>query len=251
MGPPLLHCRALAVGHAGKAMLPPIDLQVHAGELWAVVGPNGSGKSTVLRTILGMIDPVAGEVAKADTPIGYVPQRSELDPAVPARVIDLVRAGAERGWSFLSPLWPWKVKEAVDDALGDTHVRELAREPWTHLSEGQKQRVLMAQALAGMPKLLLLDEPTSAMDVHAERGVFALLDELRKRRSLGVLVIGHNLPLLISHATHALFVDKDRFAVAAGPVAEVAASAPFVARFGSTLAQSARAPGPAEGRHAA
>ena len=236
--PPLLTCRQLVVGYAGQAMLPPFDLQVRPHQLWAVIGPNGSGKSTVLRTILSLLPPVAGELSRADTPIGYVPQRNDIDPAVPARVIDLVRGGVDHGWSFVSPLWALQRRHAVDAALGDTHIRELANEPWTHLSEGQKQRVLMAQALAGDPQLLVLDEPTSAMDVHAERSVFALLDELRQRRSLGVVVVGHNLGLLARHATHALFVDKDEAKVASGEVADVVQSAAFVERFGAGVGQS-------------
>lgn len=238
---PLLTCRQLVVGYSGIAMLPAIDMQVRPRELWAVIGPNGSGKSTVLRTILGLLAPIGGELTRTDTGIGYVPQRNDIDPAVPARVIDLVRAGVDRGWSFLSPLWVATRSQAVAEALADTQTRELASEPWTHLSEGQKQRVLMAQALAGNPQLLVLDEPTSAMDVHAERSVFALLDELRQRRSLGVVVVGHNLSILARYATHALFVDKDEAQVASGDVADVVRSDAFVERFGAGVAQHLRA----------
>lgn len=238
--PPLIGCRQLAVGYAGKAMLPPIELAVRQGELWAVLGPNGSGKSTVLRTMLGILPPVSGRLERTAAAMGYVPQRSGIDPAIPARVIDMVRAGVERNWSFLLPHWTFRQAAAIDDALGDTHIRELVREPWTHLSEGQKQRVLMAQALAGNPQLLVLDEPTSAMDVHAERAIFALLDELRRRRQLGVVVVGHNLAVLARFATHALFVDKDQGAVVAGPARDVVASAPFVDRFGAGVAAHLR-----------
>jgi len=235
--PALVSCAALAVGYAGKAMLPPVTLQVRPRQLWAVFGPNGSGKSTVLKTVLGLLPPVAGEFACTASSLGYVPQRSEIDPAIPARVIDMVRAGVERKWSFLDPSWTWKNRAAIDDALGDTHIRALVREPWTHLSEGQKQRVLMAQALAGNPQLLVLDEPTSAMDVHAERAIFALLDDLRRRRDLGVMVVGHNLGVLARFATHALFVDKDQAAVDAGLVRDVVRGSAFVERFGRGVAE--------------
>ncbi len=235
--PPLVSCRALAVGYGSKPMLPPITLQVRPRELWAVFGPNGSGKSTVLKTVLGLLPPVAGQFECAVSSLGYVPQRSEIDPAIPARVLDMVRAGVERNWSFLNPLWTWKHRAAIDDALGDTHIRALVREPWTHLSEGQKQRVLMAQALAGNPQLLVLDEPTSAMDVHAERSIFALLDDLRRRRDLGVMVVGHNLGVLARFATHALFVDKDQAAIDVGLVRDVVRGSAFVERFGKGVAE--------------
>lgn len=228
----LLACRGLVVGHAGRAILPPIDFEVRTGQAWAVVGPNGSGKTTLLRTVLGLLPMIAGELQRPRRGIGYVPQRSAMDADVPARVIDLVRSGAERGWSFANPLWLFKVRPQVQRALAETATASLCSEPWQHLSEGQKQRVLMAQALAGDPQLLVLDEPTSAMDLHAELSVFQLLGELRRVRPLGVLMVGHNLALLARHATHALLVDKDQGAVVAGTVAEVVASPAWALRYG-------------------
>lgn len=228
----LLSCRGLVVGHGSRPILPPIDLEVRTGQAWAVIGPNGSGKTTLLRTVLGLIPLLGGELQRPRRGIGYVPQRSAMDAEVPARVIDLVRAGAERGWSFVNPLWMLGARDRVQRALVDTATEALCREPWQHLSEGQKQRVLMAQALAGDPDLLVLDEPTSAMDLHAERSVFQLLGQLRRTRSLAVLMVGHNLSLLARHATHALLVDKDQGVAIAGTVAEIAASPAWAVRYG-------------------
>lgn len=228
----LLSCRGLVVGHGGRPILPPIDLEVRTGQAWAVVGPNGSGKTTLLRTVLGLLPMLDGELHRPRRGIGYVPQRSAMDAEVPARVIDLVRAGAERGWSFVNPLWMLGARDRVQRALVDTATAALSREPWQHLSEGQKQRVLMAQALAGDPQLLVLDEPTSAMDLHAELSVFQLLAQLRRTRALAVVMVGHNLALLARHATHALLVDKDQGVAVAGTVAEVVASPAWARRYG-------------------
>lgn len=240
----LLECNHLTVGHRGRGLLPPLSLEVRVGETWAVVGPNGSGKTTLLRTLLGLQAAVSGQIARrVGRSIGYVPQRSNLDPSIPARVIDLVRSGSERGWRFLDPRWPRHQRDAVQQALDDTLTTALAREPWTHLSEGQKQRVLMAQALAGQPGLLVLDEPTSAMDLHAERAIFELLARLRSQRGLGVLVVGHNLGLLVRYASHLLFVDKDQRVALAGPMRTVMRSTPFRERYGlQSLEQPADAP---------
>jgi zinc transport system ATP-binding protein len=231
--PLLLSTRQLTVGHRRRPLLPPLDFEVQADAFWAVIGPNGAGKSTLIRTLLGLLPPVSGEVVRDSlrSP-AYVPQRAEIDGAAPARVIDFVRTGLERGWSFLSPWWLHRQRALVEAALRDTRTLELARRPWMQLSEGQKQRVLMAQALASSPDLLVLDEPTSAMDLHAERSIFYLLTELQRQRGIGVLVVSHNLGLLARHATHLLFVDQDQQVACAGPLAEVAARPEFVLRYG-------------------
>jgi zinc transport system ATP-binding protein len=231
--PLLLRCQDLTIGHGRQPLLPPLGLEVHSQQAWALLGPNGAGKTTLLRTWLGLQPALGGQLALADhATMGYVPQRTELDPAVPGRVIDLVRSGTERGWSFLQPLHARRHTEQVQRALRDTHIAHLADEPWTHLSEGQKQRVLMAQALAGEPQLLVLDEPTSAMDLQAEQGIFALLDELRQQRQLAVVVVSHNLGLVLQHVSHAVFLDRDQAMAIAGPVAEVVQHPAFAARFG-------------------
>lgn len=235
-------CRDLRIGHGGRALLPPVSLDVTRQQSWALVGPNGAGKTTLLRTWLGLQPPVSGQIQLArGQRLGYVPQRSDLDPAVPARVIDLVRAGAESGWSFLRPLHWRTTAAAVDAALQDTGTNHLRLEPWTHLSEGQKQRVLMAQALAGEPGLLILDEPTSAMDLQAEQSIFALLDTLRRRRGLSVVVVSHNLHLVLRHTSHALFLDRDQAVATAGLTAQVCTHPAFVRRFGRFSAEVAHA----------
>jgi zinc transport system ATP-binding protein len=242
--PALLGLRALEVGFGGRALLPPISFEVRPGELWALLGPNGGGKTTLLRTLVGLLPAVGGAVERpVGLAIGYVPQRSSIDPAVPERVIDLVRGGLDRGLSFLSPGFRRRHREGVARVLAETSLEALAREPFATLSEGQKQRVLLARALVGEPRLLVLDEPTAAMDVAAERAVFALLDRLRRERDLGVVVVGHHLPELLRGATHVVLVDKDDGTALAGPAATVIRSPSFVARFGGRFE-----PAPAEGR---
>jgi len=101
--PLLLAARGLRVGYHGKALLPSLDFEVHVGEMWAIIGRNGSGKTTLLRTLLGLLPRVAGALERdaASCPIGYVPQRLELDLSVPMRCLDVVRGGLDLGWSFL------------------------------------------------------------------------------------------------------------------------------------------------------
>ena len=235
----LLQIRELQVGYQSRAILPPLTLQVEPGQLWAVTGPNGAGKSTFLRTILGLQLQVAGGIERGTSAIGYVPQRSEVDPAVPQRVIDLVRMGVERGWRVLDPLAARR-NPAIQAAMRDADVTSLARIQWRRLSEGQKQRALLAQALAGEPALLVLDEPTSAMDMHAEASVFAVLERLRAERQLGVLVISHHLALLARYATHFVLLDKDERLALVGDRETVLRDPAFIERYGQVLDRGGR-----------
>ena len=235
----LLTIEDLAVGYQGRAILPQLTFEVGPGQLWAVIGPNGAGKSTFLRTILGLQQPVSGTIARCEGAIGYVPQRNEIDPAVPQRVLDLVRMGVERGWRVLDPL-ATRRNPAVQAAMRDTDVTALARTQWRRLSEGQKQRALLAQALAGEPSLLVLDEPTSAMDLHAEAGIFTVLERLRAERHLGIVVISHHLALLARYATHVLLLDKDEQLALVGERDTVFRHPAFMERYGQVLDRGGR-----------
>ena len=167
--------------------------------------------------------------------MGYVPQRSTLDPDVPARVVDIVRDGLESRWSFLTP-WSRSRTLRVAAALEETQTAALRTRPFHKLSEGQKQRVLIARALAAEPQILLLDEPTSAMDVEAERATMDLIDELRDQRRLAVLLVSHHLPVAAERATHLVVVDRERRLMITGPKAQVAAQPPCERHYGRLFA---------------
>lgn len=232
----VLSLEQLVVGYDGRPLLPALSLDIAEGEQWALIGPNGSGKTTLLRTILGLLSAVGGGIVLGrGTNIGYVPQRASLSGNTPGRVIDLVRGGVERHWSFLRPGFVRQQADAVACAMRDADVEPLATQQYATLSEGQKQRVLVARALASNPELLVLDEPTAAMDVSAEAGVFALLDRLRDERNLAVLMVSHHLTVTARHATHAIVVDKDRNYAAAGTISEIARADETRARYGELL----------------
>ncbi len=232
----LLSVESLVVGYHQKGILPPVEFTVSRGEVWGIIGPNGSGKSTLLKTLLGLLRPVSGKLSRHDgLTLGYVPQRTVLDLAVPARVIDVVSGGLDRGWSFLNPVYLRRHKSQIARAMQDTQVDALARQQFSTLSEGQKQRVMIARALASDPSLLVLDEPTSAMDAGAERLMFELLGELRASRDLAVLLVSHHLPVLGEFATHAIYVDRDKAFIQSGEIKAVCACQPCMTRYGNVL----------------
>lgn len=222
----LVSCEALVVGRAGRALLPPLDLTIRRGELWVVLGRNGAGKTTWARTLLGLERAVAGRVT---IPPGvrrtYLAQQRELDAAYPLRVRDVVGFGLERGTSFLRRRG-LEHRERLERALEEAGVGALADRPFRELSEGQKQRVLLARVHAAQADLAVLDEPTSAMDAAVEREAWALLARLRRELGLALVVITHAHALVRAHADRVLVLDAQSV-VSGTPEAVLAARSPF------------------------
>ncbi len=231
--PELFRCRDLRVGIAGRAILPAIDLSINSGQFWAVIGRNGAGKTTWLRTLLGLLPPVAGRVHTArDVRVAYLPQRSGLDDLYPLLAREVVAMGAERGWSFLGG-WGAKARRArVEKALAEVDAAELAELPFRRLSEGQKQRVLFARLIAGDAEVAILDEPTSAMDKVAEREAFELIRKLQAEHGLAVLVVSHYLSIVREFADNAVLLDADAEQVVVGTPTHVFEHAAFRKRYG-------------------
>lgn len=235
----LLTARGLRIGYRGRAILPPIELTVQPGELWALIGRNGGGKTTLMRTLLGLLPSVGGAIDRAPgLRLAYVPQRGDFDPSVPARVLDMVRGGLDQGWSFLDPLRLRRGGHAVQGALAAADVAVLRRQSFGTLSEGQKQRVLIARALVADPALLVLDEPTSAMDPVTTEAIFALLDRLR-REGRAVMIASHTADFAPRFATHIALVDREHGVVQTGPAAEVLGAPAFLRWSGLPVAEAA------------
>jgi ABC-type Mn2+/Zn2+ transport system ATPase subunit len=228
----IIAARGLSVGYKGQPILPPFELEIRNREFWGLLGRNGSGKTTVIRTLLGLLPKIGGELERSPAALlSYVPQRFELDPMVPNRVLDFVRSGRDRGWSFLDPR-PARDEEALERALRDAHCEDLAREQLSQLSEGQKARAVLARALIANPNVLILDEPTSSVDAITERAVYELLDGLRRDRDLALMVVSHRSELFLGRATHAIYVDRAAGSVQVGEFDTVTRSPSFVAGHG-------------------
>jgi zinc transport system ATP-binding protein len=189
-----------AVELGGRPVLRGIDVAVRAGEVLAVLGANGSGKSTLVRTMMGLVPTVRGEVRLFGTPradfrewhrVGFVPQRVTAASGVPASVREVVASGR---LSRRRAFWPRRRedREAVEQAIDAVGLSDKARDGVSTLSGGQQQRVLIARALAGLPDLLVLDEPTAGVDVQSQQ-VFA--DALRAlvARGATIVLVAHDL----------------------------------------------------------
>lgn len=228
----ILTCRQLVIGHAGRPLLPPVDLVIEPGSFWAVLGRNGSGKTTWFRTILGLLPPVSGAVDLRTERVSYIPQRAAFDDLYPLPVEDVVAMGMERGWSFLRPA---NRRARAVEALREVGAQDLVGRLFRSLSGGQKQRVLLARLVASQTELALLDEPTAAMDAVAERETLVLLDEIRRRFGTTLLVVSHDLGMAEEHADRVLFLDRHLGTVMSGTPAELHALPAFQRAFGGAL----------------
>jgi zinc transport system ATP-binding protein len=198
--PPAVELRGLSFGYAqGRPVLRDVDLAVEAGEFVAIAGPNGGGKTTLLRLVLGLERPDAGVVRLFGEPahrfsrratLGYLAQRTQLGIDAPATVREVVAAGRLAAGGLLGPLRR-RDRAIVDEAIERVGLAAVAGEPLTRLSGGQQQRAFIAKALAAEPALLVLDEPTTGVDVEAQEALALLLDRLHRELRVTVLYVSH------------------------------------------------------------
>ncbi len=202
---PIIEMQDITVTFGNTIILNHINLRIFQGEYVGLIGRNGSGKSTLMKTILGLIHPVQGEVKVFGVPlsrdsylkIGYVPQMRGFNHEFPALVRDVVKLGLEaQPQSVRRGKSKDYYEEKIQLALHKVKMERYLNRPIGHLSGGEQQKVLLAQALVREPTILLLDEPTSALDFVMVQDFLSLLVELNKTFGLTLLVIQHNLEIL-------------------------------------------------------
>ena len=214
-----------AVELGGRPVLRGIDVTVPAGEVLAVLGANGSGKSTLVRAMMGLVPTVRGEVRLFGVPradfrdwhrVGFVPQRVTAASGVPASVREVVASGR---LSRRRAMWPAgrEDREAVERAIDAVGLADRARDGVSTLSGGQQQRVLIARALAGVPDLLVLDEPTAGVDVQSQQ-VFADALGALVARGATIVLVAHDLGPLGPLVHRALVMRDGRVAYDGPPI---------------------------------
>jgi iron complex transport system ATP-binding protein len=246
MAEPLLEARALAVRRGPRPVLSDLSFAVASGEMLAVVGPNGAGKSTLLKAIAGLL-PYDGDIRLTGRDarrldrrqrarlVAYVPQHSALEAALPAR--EVVAQGRFAHRDLLGRPRADDVR-AVNHALELTDTARLAERPFSKLSYGERRMVLLARALATGSRLLLLDEPTAALDV---RHALTLLGVLRRLAADGaaVILVLHQLQEAVAACHRALLLTDGR-CVALGSVAEVISAGHVRAVYGVEMVSGAQ-----------
>lgn len=210
---PLIEFNNVALGY-GYPILNNISFAIYKGDFLGIVGPNGVGKTTFLKGVLGLLKPIQGEIIynKDEVTFGYVPQRQVVDELFPLTVSDIVLMGRYRHIGFLRQ--PGKHdKEKVAECLLQVGIEDLTKKLYRELSGGQKQRVLLARALVREPSILLLDEPTTDMDLPSERGIMELIENLRSYKQLTILIVSHLLHVVINYANRLAFVGENKISV--------------------------------------
>jgi zinc transport system ATP-binding protein len=209
---PVVELKHVSFAYQGTPVLDDVSLIVDHRDFLSVVGPNGGGKTTILKLILGLIKPAKGTVrlfgASPENTrhrIGYMPQYASLDPLFPVSVLDVVLMGRlGQGMS----LWGYSRSDrrCAEEVLEKVEMAQLRDRPFFQLSGGQFQRVLLARALVSDPDLLLLDEPTSNVDVAIETGLYELLHRLNEQ--LTIILVTHDLGFVSRYVNKVACVNR-------------------------------------------
>jgi zinc/manganese transport system ATP-binding protein len=204
-----------AVTVGGRQIWSGVDATVRAGEFVAVLGPNGVGKSTLLKAVLGLVPVTAGTVrllgrppGQANQEIGYLPQRRSFDPALRVRGVDVVRLGLD-GHRWGVPL-PGRRSRAAQQRVAElvalVGADGYAHRPIGQLSGGEQQRLLIAQALARRPRLLLLDEPLDSLDLPNQAAVAALIGEVCRSEGIAVMIVAHDVNPILPYLDRVIYL---------------------------------------------
>lgn len=241
MQPAAYQTAGVQFSYGAEPVLRGVEMRLETGGFGALLGPNGSGKSTLLRLLLGRLTPDGGDIlldgrALGTVPpperarlVGYLPQ--EVQSAYRYTVREVVLMGRFPHLSF--GLERPRDLEVAADCLRRTHTEHLSERDFTTLSGGEKQRVLLASVLAQEPRILLLDEPTAALDIHHQHEVMELLDGLH-RDGLSILLVTHDLNLAARYCPTLWLLEAGQIVVTGGP-AEVLTEARLRAVYGDRL----------------
>jgi ABC-type Mn2+/Zn2+ transport system ATPase subunit len=228
--PALVTFADVSVGYRGVPVREHVSFEVRRGDFLGMAGANGAGKTTILRTLLGLTSPLVGRVERAaGMAISYVPQRERIDTIVPVTALEVALMGRLTGTGALRFIRSHD-RDHARRALARVGVEDLAPRLYRELSGGQQQLVLVARALAADPDLLVLDEPTTAMDLASEHGLIELLRAENRSRGLTVVLVTHLLPVLLDVATSVLLLEADR--IVAGATQDVLREETLTALYG-------------------
>jgi zinc transport system ATP-binding protein len=213
----VIHVENLCFQYQAIEVLKDISFEVDVGDYVGLVGPNGSGKTTLVRAILGIARSATGKVALFGQAleefqdwhkIGYLPQKSNgFNPNFPATVREVVSLGLIARKSFPRRLKP-NDQRAVERALERLDIADIGHKLIGELSGGQQQRVLIARAIVGDPELIILDEPSAALDPESRGQFFTILRDLNRNSSVAMILVTHDMGTIGQYANKLLYIDR-------------------------------------------
>lgn len=203
----LIEVRDLSVSYDGKTVVGGLNFDVDEGDFLCIFGENGSGKSSLVKAVLGLKTTAGGHIhfgkdfSRRD--IGYMPQKTQVQRDFPASVAEVVLSGCQGGMG-LRPFYGRAEKAKADAAMSRLGISEIKKESYRSLSGGQQQRVLLARALCGADKMILLDEPTTALDPMATADFYRLISRLNREEGITVVMVSHDIYGALEYSTKVL-----------------------------------------------
>ena len=212
MDSPIIEIRDLWFSFSGQPVLKEVNFTIHPGDFLAIIGPNGGGKTTLLKLMLGLLEPDRGTISVLGHPpkeaaprIGYVPQEVGVNKGFPISVLHVVLMGRMRsggGWRCFSRA----DRMVAQKALERVEMWEYHKHRMEELSGGQRQRVFMARALVAEPEILFLDEPTASVDTKGQTDFYDFLKELNE--TVTIVVVSHDLSIVSSYVKSVACVNQ-------------------------------------------
>ena len=221
---PLVKLNNAGVYRDEKWLVKDISLEINKKEIVTLIGPNGSGKTTTGKLILDILQPDEGNVNLSTKKISYVPQKINIDWAIPLRVIDFMNITSKLD------------KSEIIQSLELTGVDDLIYKNLLNLSGGEFQRVMIARAIAKKPELLILDEPVQGVDFNGEIKLYNLIKEISDKLKCGILLISHDLHFVMSSTDHVICLNGH--VCCSGTPDDVAKNPAYRELFGETAASA-------------
>ena len=221
---PLVKLNNAGVFRDEKWLVQGVSLEINKQEIVTLIGPNGSGKTTTGKLILDILQPDEGSVSLNTKQISYVPQKINIDWAIPLRVIDFMNITSKLD------------KSKIIQSLELTGVDHLIYKNLLNLSGGEFQRVLIARSIAKKPELLILDEPVQGVDFNGEIKLYNLIKEISDKLECGILLISHDIHFVMSSTDHVICLNGH--VCCSGTPNDVAKNPAYIELFGETAASA-------------
>ena len=209
----IFECKDVTLGYENKVVAKNLNFKIDQGDYLCVVGENGTGKSTLIKTLLGLIKPLNGEVianvqGKNHEGVGYLPQQTQAQKDFPASVWEVVLSGVLNN-DHRCPFYNKKDKAEAEKNMEKLNILDLKKRCYRELSGGQQQRVLLARALCATDSVLILDEPVTGLDPAASMELHETIKDLNKKENVTIIMVSHDIKNALNYATHILHLEQE------------------------------------------
>lgn len=209
----IFECKDVTLGYENKVVAKNLNFKIDQGDYLCVVGENGTGKSTLIKTLLGLIKPLNGEVianvqGKNHKGVGYLPQQTQAQKDFPASVWEVVLSGVLNN-DHRCPFYNKKDKAEAEKNMEKLNILDLKKRCYRELSGGQQQRVLLARALCATDSVLILDEPVTGLDPAASIEFYETIKDLNKKENVTIIMVSHDIKNALNYATHILHLEQE------------------------------------------